>query len=98
MSKHNKLKLGDWNALCDRCGRKFKASQLKKTWDNLYVCKDDWEPRHEQDFLRGVKDDPSVPFTRPDDTVTVCSPNNIAGIAVAGCAIAGNIKGMTGSL
>ena len=33
-----RLVRGDWNAICDRCGFKFKASELKKTWDNLYVC------------------------------------------------------------
>lgn len=59
---------GDWKALCDRCGFKFKASQLYKTWDNLRVCKvnDCWEPRHPQDFVRGVKDDQSVPWTRSE--------------------------------
>lgn len=60
------LKLGDWNAICDRCGFKFKASELKETWDNLQVCKECWEPRHPQDFLRGMPDDPSVPWSRPD--------------------------------
>jgi len=57
---------GDWNALCDRCGFKFKASELKETWDNLRVCKSCWEPRHPQDFLRGFPDDSSVPWSRPD--------------------------------
>jgi len=62
----NNLKLGDWNAICDVCGFKFKASELKLTWQGLRVCEKDWEPRHPQDFLRGVKDDPTVPYTRPD--------------------------------
>jgi hypothetical protein len=63
---NNTLKLGDWNAICDRCGRKFKASELKKTWDNLYVCKDDWEKRHPLDLFRGKSDDTSVPWARPE--------------------------------
>lgn len=58
----------DWNAICDRCGEKFHASDLKKTWDGLYVCKLDWEVRHPMDFQRGIKDDPSVPWTRPVGT------------------------------
>lgn len=62
------FKKGDHNAICDRCGFKFKASQLRKTWDGFYVCQEDWEPRHPQDFLRGVKDDPSVPWTRSEQT------------------------------
>ena len=68
MSKADTLKLGDWNAICDRCGFKFKASELKKTWDNLYVCEDDWEPRHPMDFLRGRPDDSSTPWNRPEGT------------------------------
>lgn len=59
------FKHGDWLAQCDRCDEKFHASDLRKTWDNLYVCKLDWEPRHPMDFLKGFKDDTSVPWTRP---------------------------------
>lgn len=57
---------GSWNIICDVCGFKFKQEDIKKRWDGLRVCADDWEIRHEQDFLRGVKDDPHVPYTRPD--------------------------------
>ena len=66
MSKADYLKLGDWNAICDRCGEKLKASKLQKTWDNYWVCRGCWEPRHEQDFIRGRKDDTSVPWSRPE--------------------------------
>jgi len=62
----NKLILGDWNAICDRCGFKYKASQLRPEWTGLMVCSKCWEPRHPQDFLRGVPDSGSVPWTRPD--------------------------------
>lgn len=61
-------KKGDHKAICDRCGFLFKASELKKTWDGFYVCREDFETRHPQDFLKGVKDDPSVPWTRPEST------------------------------
>jgi len=67
MGKADFLKRGDWNAICDRCGEKRKASDLKKTWDGYYVCPEKcWELRHPQDFLRGKKDDQSVPWTRPE--------------------------------
>lgn len=66
MGKADYYKHGDWNAICDYCGEKFKASQLKKTWDGFYACQKDWNPRHPQDFLKGVKDDPSVEWTRPE--------------------------------
>jgi hypothetical protein len=61
----NHLILGDWNALCDSCGRKFKASSLKKRWDGLIVCSEDWEQRHPQDLLRVQREQISVPWSRP---------------------------------
>lgn len=66
MGHSDNLKLGDWNALCDRCGFKFKASELKEEWTGWMVCKECWEPRHPQDFIRGIPDDSSVPWSRPD--------------------------------
>ena len=57
---------GDWNAICDACGRKLKASALRQRWDGLKVCDLDWEPRQPQDFVRGVADYQAPPFTRPE--------------------------------
>lgn len=59
-------KKGDWNALCDVCGFKYKASELKKTWDGYYVCPQDFELRHPQELIRSKTDDQSVPWTRPE--------------------------------
>jgi hypothetical protein len=80
-------KPGDNNAICDRCGRPFKASQLHKTWDGLWVCRSDWEPRHPQDFVRGVKDDQSVRISRPwgediftDEAAALPLPPNPLGV------------------
>ena len=65
------LRNGDWNAICDRCGSKFKFSQLKLEWDGLYVCTANgcWEPRQPQDYVKGVMDNMAVPVSRPDTTV-----------------------------
>jgi hypothetical protein len=90
----NHLILGNYNALCDSCGRKFKALDLKKRWDGLMVCKEDYELRHNSDFLRVQKEKISVPFSRPypvADTFTgyICSIIEIrpyADIASADCA------------
>ena len=62
------LRNGDWNAICDRCGSKFKFSQLKLEWDGLYVCTANgcWEPRQPQDYVKGVMDNMAVPVSRPD--------------------------------
>ena len=87
----NQLILGNYNALCDSCGRKFKALDLKKRWDGLLVCQEDYELRHESDFLRVQKEKISVPFSRPypaEDTYTghICSVSGIYGMADFGSA------------
>jgi hypothetical protein len=58
-------KKGSWNVIDDVSGFKHKAHRLRKRWDGVYVSKDNWEPRHPQDFLRARKDNMSVPWTRP---------------------------------
>lgn len=60
------LKKGTWRAQCDRCGFDYHADQMKKEWNGLRVCKSCWEPRHPQEFVRGRKDDSSVPWTRSE--------------------------------
>lgn len=56
---------GSWNARCDICDFKFKAHELRKRWDGLMVCAKDWEPRQPQDFVRGVRDQQPLPWSRP---------------------------------
>jgi hypothetical protein len=65
MFRKTYFRSGDWNAICDICGEKYKASQLKKRWDGLMVCLDDWEMRHPQELIRPIKERNSVPWTRP---------------------------------
>jgi len=67
VSRADYLKLGDWSALCDVCGQKYKASELKRRWDGLYVCTKDFEVRHPSDFFRMPTEDTSVPWARLDD-------------------------------
>ncbi len=55
---------GQWNFYCDLCGRKEKSSKGRKTWDGFYVCAYHKEMRNPQDFVRGVKDDQTVPWSR----------------------------------
>lgn len=68
MRRRNVYKKGDNLVTCDRCGFTIYASESKMTWDGLVVCPDDWEPRHPQDYLRGVKEDQSVRVSRPAPT------------------------------
>lgn len=86
---------GDWNALCYECGKKFKASSLLRHWQGYWVCSRCFEVRQPQDFVRGVPDVQTPPWTQPqpaDVFIYFCTPNGrtaIAAFAVAGCAIAG---------
>lgn len=57
---------GDWKAVCDSCGRRFLASSLKKRWDGLMTCPDDYEQRNPQDFVRAKQDIQAVPWSRPE--------------------------------
>jgi hypothetical protein len=98
MGKADYLKLGDWNAICDRCGAKFKGSALRKTWQGYMVCEKDWEPRQPQDSVRGIADPLAIPWARPKGTPDItlsCSPNGLTAlpdVAVASCAIADYIS------
>lgn len=58
--------IGKWLVLCQVCGLKKTNDQIRKRWDGLLVCQDDWEPRHPQEFVRPRPDDQSVPFTNPE--------------------------------
>lgn len=73
--------LGQWKAVCDRCGFDFKARQLRKEWTGLRVCSgpdtnDCWEERHPQEQLRGRKDKQSPPWVRPESDGVDVSPGS----------------------
>lgn len=61
----NYYESGSFNLICDCCGKKIKASEAKQRWDGFMVCKEDYEQRHPQDFVRARQDKISVPFVRP---------------------------------
>jgi len=82
MGKADYLALGDYNAQCYECGRKFKASELLRHWQGYYVCKEHWEPRQPQDFARAVPDVQTPPWAQPMPTDTYVIGG--AGITSAG--------------
>ena len=69
MGKADKYQHGTHNAICDTCGFKYKASQLRMTWDGYFVCDPCWEPRHPQDFVRSKVDKLRVDIVRPDNDI-----------------------------
>lgn len=100
MGRADFYKQGAWNFTCDLCGAKNKSTDAMLTWNGLYVCRHHREVRNPQDFLRGVKDNQSVPWTRPyepplcdttsfpyAETCTLQGSNAIPGFAIPGCMI-----------
>lgn len=86
---NNYFKHGSWNVICDVCGVRHKADQVRKRWDGLIVCAEDWEADHPQKFLRVRSDPKPVRFVRSEPSDTFADIRAIAGIAVAGIAVAG---------
>ena len=83
MSYKPRYDSGDWNAICDSCGKKLKASLLLKRWDGLMVCKSDWEPRQPQDFVRAKADLQAPKWTRPESPdVFITSYNQLTATPV----------------
>jgi hypothetical protein len=85
---------GQWNFTCDLCGAIAKSDKAVKTWDGFYVCAKHKEVRNPQDFIRGVRGEQVLPWTRPGEHYqqycTYDGRSSTAGYMVAGCSIAGN--------
>lgn len=47
--------------ICQRCGFKRHANELRREWTGLRVCAECWDPRHPQMDVRGVPDRQGVP-------------------------------------
>lgn len=77
MSYDPSYKSGDWVAICDTCGCKFKASELRKRWDGVMVCSQDWEIRHPLDLIKTPQPIPPLPWTRPEATDQFVTVNYI---------------------
>lgn len=58
---------GDWNVSCDRCGFKFKSSDVREEWNGLMVCEDCWESRHPADMYKYTPSkEQYIPYSRPE--------------------------------
>jgi hypothetical protein len=67
-------KAGDWLAICDICGFRFKASALRKNWKNEMVCKEDFELRNPQEFIRVRPEKIAAPWVRPEGADVFVGP------------------------
>ena len=87
---------GQWWIICDVCSIKTKSAEAKQRWDGCIVCKNCFEMRQPQDFVKARADKITVPFTRPrptDEFVFSCdlfTSSGLADVGVADCAQADN--------
>lgn len=79
MGQADDLRLGDWNARCSMCNKKRKASELVKNWQGMWRCPEHNEPRHPQDFVRGIPDIQTPPWTQ---SLQATSANGVAFISI----------------
>lgn len=68
---------GDYSAVCDRCGFGFYASELRKEWTGLRVCRECFDYKHPQLNVRGVADKIRPPWTRPEPPDVFVEPNQV---------------------
>lgn len=69
----NFFKPGSWNAICDRCGFKYKANELKKEWQGLMTCVRCFETKHPSLFQRVVDEKIGTPWVKPEPADTFIS-------------------------
>lgn len=73
MSHSGGYKKGQWLTICDVCGFQFLSGKMKRRWDGLMVDDACFETRHEQEFIRGVKES-TIPWSRPEPEGIDVSP------------------------
>ena len=78
---------GNYWMRSDRSGGDHRRSDMRKEWDNLWVHKDEWEPRQPQDFVKGVKDHQAVRDPRPTIDVVLSSTTTSAASSTGGFTI-----------
>lgn len=84
MAAGNYYKKGDHNAICYVCGFEYKSCDMKLRWDGVYVCKEDWEPRQPQDFVRAPAGEQAPVWTQPEPPDTFVNSSVLKGNIVIG--------------
>lgn len=70
----------EYNVECPICGFKKKNYEMKRRWDGLMVCKDDWEMRHPMDFYRAKNDAHKLPYTLPAQENNLTATNTATNV------------------
>lgn len=89
MGRRLHYRMGSFYRVDDRTGFPQRAEDTREEWTGLIVDRARWEIRQPQDFVRGVKDDQSVPKPRPLPTNSFVGP--IATQLTANAAVAATV-------
>jgi hypothetical protein len=63
---------------CDRCGLERPLWQRRKEWTGKHVCRECFDHRHPQDFVRGVRDDRPIIGASPEPAPYFLSTNEVS--------------------
>lgn len=92
MGRKLHFRAGSFYRTDDRTGFPTRAERTRKEWDGLWVDQARYEERQPQDFVRGVRDQQSVPEPRPlapnafvGPISTTLTAKVAAGVAVIPC-------------
>ena len=79
-------------AICDRCGLRYKYTQLRKEWNNLFVCPECYEPKAPHiNPVPNVADPEAIRDPRPQ-----APPSIVAGEGVVRTIDANSMMTITG--
>ena len=70
-------KSGDAWGICDVCGFRYYHSELQRRWDGLMTCGPDWEDRHPQDIITGVREKIYIDDARPEASDTFLTATEV---------------------
>ena len=59
---------GTYKVSCPVCGFNFYSDEMVRRWDDVYVDKKCWEPRHPMDLFQVKPEDNNLPFAKPEGT------------------------------
>jgi len=59
---------GNPNMICEKCGHKYKKSEMREQWNHVWACSYDYEDRQPQDKLKAFPDKQTIEDARPEST------------------------------
>ena len=69
---------GDYYAICDQCGFRYFASEMKMQWNNLFTCPQCYEEKHPQYVdPKPLHEKQRVTIHRPEQSDVFLAPGDV---------------------